>query len=163
MSDNKPRDWKNYEDFAAGIATNRLKTTDALVGKRLQLQFANEAMSLNLPSAHEVAWKDGRGKGVDWCEVIEVAPNTYFYDMTFASRPREALTVIVNTKSKRVLAVRSVVRPTPVAGEPQVQQEFLAGTLGKPEAGTGVVPAPTRDLIGLRAFYTYSPEHTLLW
>lgn len=164
-NNNKPSDWKNYEDFAAGIATNRLKTTDALVGKSIQCHWPRGTMTLNLIDKHRVSWRDANGKShsksQDWCEVIEVAPHTYFYDMTFASRPREALTLVFNTKSKRLLGIRSVAREHAVPGEPQVTQDFWVGAIGNdPAAATGFVPAPTRDLIGLRAFYTYSPQHT---
>ena len=32
---NRPADWKHFDDFAAGIATNRLPTTSALAGRTL--------------------------------------------------------------------------------------------------------------------------------
>ena len=36
----RPAGWKNYEDFAAGIATNRLPPSDALLGRRLRLNLS---------------------------------------------------------------------------------------------------------------------------
>ena len=40
MGDTKaPAEWKNYDDFAAGIATNRLPGTKALAGKDFALTF----------------------------------------------------------------------------------------------------------------------------
>jgi hypothetical protein len=37
----KPSDWKEYDDFAAGIDTNRLPTTDGLVGKKYDISLAD--------------------------------------------------------------------------------------------------------------------------
>ena len=34
MPEDRPSDWKNYEDFAAGIATNRLPATERLTGEQ---------------------------------------------------------------------------------------------------------------------------------
>lgn len=37
MDDNAPEEWLNYEDFAAGIDTNRLPRSTALVGQTLDI------------------------------------------------------------------------------------------------------------------------------
>ena len=96
---------------------------------------------------------------MDWMEVIKVAEDVYFLDMTFRSRPRDARTFIVNTRTLRVLSVLSHVRNEKIEGEPQVAQKFDPGLLlGKP-AAIGPEPATTRDLVGLRAFYDYGPNN----
>ena len=161
----RPAGWKNYEDFAAGIATHRLPASDALVGQMFVLHLDGIGLKLDFKAIHEVAWAETggfTGTGIDWCEVIEVAPDTFFVDLTFASRPQQAMTVIVNTRTRRVLSVRSRIRDAAEAGaEPRVAQDFRAGTLatgGAPASGTE--PQPTRDLIGLRTWQVYSPEHT---
>jgi hypothetical protein len=61
-----------------------------------------------------------------------------------------------------VLAVRCrVISAEAAAGEPRVPQDFWVGTVGAQEAPpTGIEPHETRDLIGLRTFQVYSPEHT---
>jgi hypothetical protein len=165
MSQTRPADWKNYDDFADGIATNRLPPSDALVGRSLRLNLPGFTLTLQLDSAHEVRWQEdgGRnGKGADRYEAIEVADDTYFIDLIQASRPLEALTVIVNTRSLRVLAIRCrVIDAAEAGGEPRVPQDFWVGTLGDdPTRATSVVPHESRDLIGLRSFQTYSPNHT---
>lgn len=165
MSQTRPSDWKNYDDFADGIATNRLPPSDALVGRSLRLNLPGCTLTLQLNSAHEVRWQEdgGRnGKGIDRYEALEVADDTYFIDLTQASRPLEALTVIVSTRSLRVLAIRCrVIDAAEAGGEPRVPQDFWVGTLGDdPTKATGVVPHESRDLIGLRTFQTYSPNHT---
>lgn len=165
MTRTRPADWKNYDDFAAGIATNRLPGSEVLVGKTLRLNLPGGALTLRPTARNQTRWtEEGQrpGDGADWYEAIEVAPQTFFIDLTFDSRPTEALTVVLNLGSRRVLAVRSRIRSTEESGaEPRVAQDFLPGTLGPDaEAAAGEVPAESRDLIGLRTFQTYSPNHT---
>lgn len=166
MTQDRPADWKNYDDFAAGIATNRLPPSDALIGETLRLRLPGGLLTLQPTGRHALAWSEqdsgAAASGQDWYEAIEVAADTFFIDLTFAARPTEALTLVLNRNTRRVLAVRSRVRSAEEAGaEPRVAQHFEAGTLGDdPGVASGEVPAPTRELVGLRTFQTYSPNHT---
>lgn len=165
MTQDRPDGWKNYDDFAAGIATNRLPTTDVLVGRRLQLNLPDHVLTLLPDARHAATWSEqgaSPGQGQAWYEAIEVAPGTFFLDLTFDGRPTEALTVVLNLTTRRVLAVRSRIRSAEEAGaQPRVAQDFWPGTLGDVTVPpTGEQPAETRDLIGLRTFQTYSPNHT---
>ena len=160
----RPAGWKNYEDFAAGIATNRLPPSDALLGRRLRLNLPGLVLTLRPGAEHALEWEEegGRnGRGQGWYEAVEVADDTFFIDLTQDGRPDEALTVIVNLRSLRVLAIHCrVIDAAETAGQPRVPQDFWVGTLGDdPALATGPVPQPTRDLIGLRTFQTYSAEH----
>ncbi|WLE00742.1 MoaF C-terminal domain-containing protein (plasmid) [Agrobacterium leguminum] len=159
MTENKPKDWKTYDEFAYGIGTNRLPATDALAGKAFKLAF-DDGRSLDLTFATgKVRWNDGQGADEDGAEVIEVAPDTFFVELIFASRPKEAETIIVNTRTGRVLSIYSIVRDKEQSiGEPQVAQIFRPGTIDG-VAAQGFAPVETRDLIGLRAHFTYSPNH----
>lgn len=161
MAQELPKDWKTYDDFAYGIATNRLPLSDALVGKTVAVTLEDgRKLSITFESGKSASWKDEKGAGTDASEVIEVAPDTYFVELVFASRPKESETVIVNLKSGRVLSIYSIIREAGAfPGEPQVAQIFRAGTVDG-VAATGMVPHETRDLIGLRAHMTYSPNHT---
>ncbi len=166
ISDDKPTDWKNYEDFAAGIATNRLPGTDRLAGSELRIRLADGTDGMiKFVDGRTFEWRFAAGprsgtSGRDWYEAIDVAKDVVFIDTLSQSRPREAMTLIVNTRTRRVLAVVSTVAEEKVPGEPQVGQQFLTGVLGDPSVPpTGPEPAPTRDLIGLRSLYRYSPEH----
>lgn len=154
-----PKDWKTYDEFAYGIDTNRLPATEALTGSSHKIAF-DDGRRLELSFAKgEVKWSDGRDGSTDLSEVIEVAPKTYFVEIIFAGRPKEAETLILNTETRRVLSIYSVVRDLKDAvGEPQVAQIFRAGVI---EGGvaSGPVPHESRDLIGLRAHFTYSPNH----
>ena len=162
MTDTKaPAEWKNYDDFSAGIATNRLPQTQALAGSDFALTF-EDGRKLHLRFGREdlLAWSELTKKGEDKCEVINVAPDTYFVDVTFFELPTEAEAIVLNVKSGRVLSIRSVVREAGARpGEPRVAQIFRTGTIDGVDATGSFTPSPTRDLIGLRAHYDYSPSH----
>ena len=162
MTDTKaPADWKNYDDFAAGIATNRLPPSAALKGKNLAITFDdNRKLALEFSDAQKLHWSEQGGKGQDACEVVCVAPDTFFVDVTFSQNAKEAETLILNIKTGRVLSIRSMVREAGAnPGEPRVAQIFRAGIIDGTTQGSSILPAPSRDLIGLRAHYTYSPHH----
>lgn len=155
-----PADWKNYDDFAAGIATNRLPASAALSGRLVAFHLPDGDLSLRFEDAHRVHWRDVRGEGSDWYEAIPIDRDVWFLDMTFAARPLEALTLVFDATTRRALGIRCRVRDEAEAGAmPRVAQDFLPGTLAG-GAVTGPAPAPTRDLIGLRTLQTYSPNHT---
>jgi MoaF C-terminal domain/MoaF N-terminal domain len=159
-ADQAPEGWKQFDDFAAGIATNRLPATDALTGRDVMIAFEDRRnLSLRFDTASRLHWTDGRQEGTDGYEAILVAPDTYFIDLVFANLPTEAETVIVNLKSGSALSIRSIVRPAGEnPGEPRVAQIFRAGQI-EGVSGEGLAPELTRDLIGMRAHYTYSPNH----
>ena len=150
-----------YEDYASKMAVNRLSQTAALVGHRLRITLDSGAtFDLEFADRNKVVWQRKNERGTDWCEVVEVAPQTYFVDMTFAHRPRESQTLIVNLQTRQVLAIRTLMREGEVGKEPRAVHQFSAGVIGDPSIPpTGYKPAPTRDLIGLRGLYNYGPEH----
>jgi hypothetical protein len=158
MNQHNPKDWKTYDEFAYGIDTNRLPATSALDGRRFSVSF-DDGRTLQLAlSAGKADWSDNAGSGRDTSEVIEVAADTYFIELVFASRPRECETLILNVRTGRALSISCIIRDKEQSvGEPQVAQIFRAGSMG---AAGGFKPVETRDLIGLRAHFTYSPNHT---
>jgi hypothetical protein len=155
-----PEEWLNYDDFAAGIGTNRLPRTAALAGQTFAITLANgRAVSLAFPSGSSVQVTEAGKTTTEWYEAVPVAADTFFLDLTFAATPTIAETLIVNTATRRVLSVRCTLRAVGQApGEPRVAQDWVPGILdgGMP---SGIIPHETRDLIGLRAFYDYSPNH----
>lgn len=159
MAQQNPKDWKTYDQFAYGIDTNRLPLTEALAGTKHIVHF-DDSRELALDFTRDkVTWKDASGSGTDGVEVVEVAPNTYFVEIAFAGKPLEAETIILNLASRRALSILSIVRSKEeTVGEPQVGQIFRPGVIAGGEA-SGIVPEETRDLIGLRAHFTYSPNH----
>jgi hypothetical protein len=166
MTEDKPSDWKNYEDFSAGIDANRLPRTECLGGTQARITLSDGTdMRFDFANATDCRWNAVAGpqagtSGADAYEAIEVAEGVLFVDLTFRTLPRQAMTLIVNERTRRTLAIISNVAAQKLAGQPQVSQQFLAGVLGDPGTPpTGPEPAPTRDLIGLRALYRYSPDH----
>lgn len=157
----KPADWKTYDQFAAGIATNRLPASDKLIGTQHSIALQGRQLTLAFADLHRVTVTDSaHGSGSQWYEAIEVAPSTYFVDITFENRPLHTMTVVVNTLTRQVLAIECEVRSAEVAqAEPRVAQHFMVGRLegGQP---SGEIPHESRDLIGLRTWQTYSPNHT---
>jgi hypothetical protein len=149
-----------YEDYASEMATHRLPQTAALVGKTMKITLdSGTSFDLQFTDRNKVAWQSGAERGKDWCEVVEVAPQTYFIDMTFIHQPRQSQTFIVNTETRQVLAVRTIMREGDVGKEPRAVHNFSPGVIGDPAIPpAGRKPAPARDLIGLRALYTYNPN-----
>jgi hypothetical protein len=65
---------------------------------------------------------------------------------------------VYSTTTNRATVIRSRIAAEAVEGTPQVSQEFWAATTDGGPA-TGEIPGPSRDLIGKRAVYRYSPHH----
>jgi hypothetical protein len=152
-----------YEDYASEVTVNRLPPTAALVNRTMTITLdSGTAFSLEFVDLNKVVWRsDGEG-WTDWCEVIEVAPHTYFIDMTFSHLPRQSQTFIVNIHTRQVLGIRTIMREGDVGKEPRALHEFSAGVLGDPtRPPEGRRPAPTRDLIGLRGLYDYGPNQII--
>jgi hypothetical protein len=157
-----------YEDYASEMALHRLPQTAALANKKMKITLdSGTSFDLEFIDRNKVTWQSDNERSTDWCEVLEVAPQTYFIDMTFANQPRQSQTFIVNTQTRQVLAVRTIMREGDVGKETRAVHEFSPGVLGDPaKPPTGRKPAPTRDLMGLRAIYTYNDnqvfEHAYL-
>ena len=156
-----PAEWKNYDDFAAGIATNRLPPSAALAGKNIAIAFEDgREIALEFMDGSALTWLENGHKTQATGDIVCVAADTYFVDATFAKGAKEAETIILNILTGRVLSIRSIVRDAGAnPGQPRVAQIFRAGIISGTSPGNSFAPAPTRDLIGLRAHYTYSPQH----
>jgi len=100
-----PKDWKTYDQFAYGIDTNRLPTTNALSGSSYMIDFDDGRKLALVFSKGKVQWSDGKNSATEKVEVIEVAPDTFFVEIIFADRPKEAETLILNVSSRRVLSI----------------------------------------------------------
>lgn len=158
-------DWKSYEDFAAGIDTNRLPATDALSGTELVVSLdGGTRLSYRFDGASSLVWSltggDRPGSGSGWYEAIDVGDSTFFVDATFDERPREALTLIADTHTCAALAIACALDEEKQPWKPRVRQMFTPGVVGDPgTAATVAPPAPTRDLVGRRALHRYSGNH----
>ncbi|HET6213595.1 MAG TPA: MoaF C-terminal domain-containing protein [Micromonosporaceae bacterium] len=150
-----PSDWKAMDDFAAGIDGNRLPRTGELAGTSLTVvQDGADPLPLTFHSGDDVSFVDGSG----WYEAVEIRPGVYYLTVTDPLRPLWATVLVVNRNTARTLTVRSRIAEEPTPGRPRVDQTFAPGVLAGVEV-RGPAPAPTRDLIGLRALYRYSHNH----
>lgn len=149
-----------YEDYASDMAYHRLKATSDLANQEMKITLdSGTVFDLAFIKPNQVTWRSGSKSGTDWYEAIEVAPHTYYIDMLFVDEPRQSRTFIVNTETRQVLSVHTIMREGDVGKEPRAIQDFTPGVLGDPAIPpTGLKPAPTRDLIGLRALFIYNPN-----
>lgn len=154
--------WRTYDEFAAGIDTYRLPAAD-LGGLEIEVALTDgPTLRLRFVDDTAVVWSaDGdlaAGETTDPYDAVQVREDVLFVNLPFASRERESLTLVWSTATRRALAVHSVIRAQSTAGAPQVLQRFWAGVVvGAPASGEE--PGPSRDLIGKRNVYRYSPEH----
>lgn len=156
-------EWRSYDEFAAGIDTYRLPNAD-LSGQTLTVALAHgPTISLEFLDAERVSWTaDGvfstDSATVDPYDAVAVRDDVVYLNVPFTSRAREALTLVYSTTTRRALGVHSVIQPEHADDVPQVTQEFWAGAL---QGGTpsGDAPSASRDLIGKRNIYRYSPYH----
>ena len=155
-----PADWKAMDDFAAGIDGNRLPRTAALAGTSLTVVEDGAApLRLSFEDGETVSWRRDDGTaGSDWYEAVEVRPEVFYLTIGDAAHPLRAAVLVVNRVTGRTLTVSSVIADEPTPGRPRVSQTFVPGALAGANL-SGLVPAPTRDLVGLRALYRYSPNH----
>jgi molybdenum cofactor biosynthesis protein MoaF len=160
--DAAPEEWRTYDEFAAGIDTYRLPNTD-LAGRSLTLAL-DDGSTLSLAfDAEAVSW---RGTGSiaspsdarDPYDAVAVRDDVVFVNLPLTSVEREAITVVFSTTTHRALVAHSVIGEEEVEGTPRVTQTFWSAVTDGGEP-TGDVPAPSRDLIGKRNVYRYSPHH----
>lgn len=155
--------WRTYDEFAAGIDTYRLPNVD-LAGTALRLTL-DDGQTLNLDfgssadsGAGLVQWSGLGSSGADPYDAVTVRDDVVFVNLPLVSREREALTVVYSTTTHRATVIRSRIAAEAVEGTPQVGQEFWAAVTNT-GAPSGETPGPSRDLIGKRNVYRYSPEH----
>lgn len=155
-------EWHTYDEFAAGIDTYRLPSV-SLDGRRVVVTLDNDTRLTFAFGADTVAWQasgaiDQGTEATDPYDAVAVRDDVYFVTVAFTSRERESLTLVFSTTTHRALAVLSHIDEEETPGTPLVSQAFWAGTTDGGDA-TGEVPGPSRDLIGKRNIYRYSPEH----
>jgi hypothetical protein len=143
-----PDEWRTYDEFAAGIATYRLPNAD-LTGVALTVTVDGPALELRFVDASRAVCDGVEGP----YDAVAVRDDVFFVNLPRVSA--EALTVVFSSSTHRAVVVRSVIGPEDAS--PRVTQEFWAGVTSS--AAHGEAPGPSRDLIGKRNVYRYSPEH----
>jgi hypothetical protein len=155
-------EWRTYDEFAAGIDTYRLPNT-SLDGATLQVN-GDDGTILDLAfTVERVTWsawgpllsEDGASDPYD---AVAVRDDVIFVNLPLQSRERTALTLIYSTRTHRAVVILSHIEADAAEGAPQVTQQFVAAVTGT-GAPSGEIPGASRDLIGTRNLYRYSPEH----
>ncbi|MBL3700984.1 MoaF C-terminal domain-containing protein [Leucobacter luti] len=157
-----PNEWRSYDEFAAGIDTFRLPDA-SLAGVTIALTLDDDTRLALAFDADTVRWSATgaivtAGELTDPYDAVRVRDDVVFVHLPLDSRELEALTIVYSETTHRALVTRSLIGPEDAGTEPRVGQTFWAGITdgGSP---TGAVPAPSRDLIGKRNLYRYSPFH----
>lgn len=154
--------WRTYDEFAAGIDAYRLPNINLsgtklgitlADGTRLKLDFGAETVTWNATGSLTAATGT-----TDPYDAVAVRGNVVFVNLPLRSVERESVTIVYSTTTHRVMLAHSVISPEALEGTPQVKQHFFAGTTDTGPA-TGPVPGASRDLIGMRNLYRYSPNH----
>ncbi|MGH8960815.1 MAG: molybdenum cofactor biosynthesis F family protein [Jatrophihabitantaceae bacterium] len=155
----RPPQWKGMDDFAAGIDGNRLPSTNSLAGRTLRIRpDTGDELELAFGSGDQVDWRQGGRSGSDWYENIEMRPGLHYLSVTHQDDPRAAEVIIADESTGRTLTVAGRIADQPTPGRPRVSQTFTTGVLAGATV-RGPVPGPSRDLVGWRALYRYSPNH----
>lgn len=154
-------DWSSYEDFAAGIDMYRLPNA-SLQGRTLNLTL-DDGSTLSLKFGSETVEWSATGSiaesgTTDPYDAVPARETVWFLNLPLTSRDREAVTVVWSEKTGRAIVTHSHIDAEKIESEPQVKQDFFAATVDGIDA-SGEVPGPSRDLIGMRNIYRYSPQH----
>lgn len=164
LLDVAPRDaWRTYDQSVPGMETFRIPSRD-LTGETVNLSTGDgERLSIEFLEGGQARWSAdgplvGGSNGVDPYDAVPVRDDVFFVNLAFESIDREAVSIAYSTTTRRAVIIRSVITPEKHPELPRVEQEFWAATVagGRP---AGDVPGPTRELIGHRKLYRYSPSH----
>lgn len=159
LAEGAEKDWKNFDELADGIGTNRLPNTTDWIGKELKIKLEdNSELQLNF-DVDKVKWSWNGEDGNDPYEEVKTNRDNYFIDIVFTKKRNETVTLIFNPKTSRVIAVKTIVHDHIPEGGTRVGQEFLIGEI-EGVTPTGEVPGLTRELIGYRTVSIYSDNHT---
>ena len=160
LNQNAEPDWKNYDDFARGIDTNRLPGTRDWRGKTLQIAFEKTRKSrcASVPIGNGCCGPGGES-GEDAYEEVQTSAARYFFNIPLQSPGNECLTLVLNRDSGRALLVRSTLLPEQTVEKgSRLKQSFHVGRIVG-VTPSGVAPHLTRELIGYRTLNVYSPNH----
>ncbi|MCO1338886.1 molybdenum cofactor biosynthesis protein MoaF [Kocuria polaris] len=158
ISTPSPHDgWRTYDEFADGIDTYRLPNIP-LGGTCLKLTLDDDSTVALSFGDDDVSWTGFDRSGRDPYDAVAVRDDVVFVNLPLESYARESFSVVYSTTTSRAVIVRSRIATESHEGTPQVGQEFWAAVIEGGEV-RGEAPGPSRDLIGKRNVYRYSPHH----
>jgi MoaF C-terminal domain/MoaF N-terminal domain len=157
-------EWLNMENFSTGIDTNRTPGSHELTGSDVTIRVADgSSLRLDFSADDILSWTatgfEWAGSGQDVYEEVPVGKGAYWVDFSLGERRVETLTVALNPTSGWALIVHSKIHDEGEPVETRVMQSFHGGAIDGAEVAVEKVPAPTRDLIGKRTLFSYSPDH----
>ena len=165
-ADPSGEEWRTYDEFAAGIDTYRLPNA-SLEGDAICTAHGDDGPSLR-PRLHRdrVTWSARRpllteDGATDPYDAVAVRDDVLFVNLPLESpraRPRSRSSSPRATHRAVVIALRtSPAEATEgnAAGDPAVRGRHDR----RAAPPSGDAPRPSRDLIGTRNLYRYSPEH----
>ncbi|WP_242497732.1 molybdenum cofactor biosynthesis F family protein [Microbacterium protaetiae] len=158
--------WLPLDGLAPGFDANKAPLSDALVGRTLTVVDDRGTRIAHTFGSGSVSWVYKPGESdptepaaqTDACEVFEVDEDLYYAQFHHDYLPNEAVSLFLDLRSGYALAVVSIIGEA-APGHTAVQQLFAPSRIEE-LAQTGAAPAPTIELIGRRAMWVYSSEHT---
>jgi hypothetical protein len=161
LRDESP-EWLNMDDFSAGIDANRVARTSDLAGCSLRITGHDGSLGLSFGDDGTVAWEasgfEWSGSGSDAYEAVPVGDGAYWIDFSLGERRVETITIGLHPERGWALIVHSRIHDEGADVDTRVMQTFHPGRIDG-AAGDAELPAPTRDLIGRRTLFRYSPNH----
>ena len=162
MKEAPAHEWKTYDDFAHGIDTFR-RPNISLSGTSMVLLFGNGSrLELEFLDDDKVRWVASGEISESGCtdpyDAVSVRSDATFINLPLTSRDGEAITIAHSARTGRAVITHTLLDDEKVEGVPQARQLFWAATVDG-ETVSGEEPAESRDLIGMRNVYRYSPSH----
>lgn len=157
--------WLPLDGLAPGFDANKAPHSLDLVGREFTVVDGRGTRIRHVFAATTVAWEYTPGVGdetapaseTDDYEAFLVDDELYFVQFHHNYLPNEAVSLVLDLRSGRALAVISIIGE-PGPGTTAVQQIFVPGLIEGIET-TGAEAAPTTTLIGRRVQWVYSEEH----
>ncbi len=158
--------WLPLEGLAPGFDANKAPHSTALSGREIAVVDARGTRIVHRFDDSTVAWEYQPGaedpteaaSDTDDYEAFEVDDELYFVQFHHRYLPNEAVSLVLDLRHGRSLAVISEILPAPAQGRTRVQHHFAPGTIEGADV-TGAEAAPTTTLIGRRVEWVYSEEH----
>lgn len=147
---------------ASGLSVNRLPSSRRFDGGTLKLGFQGGSAELAFGAAGEACRFRGlpglglEGEGNATADVVEAAPGVFFFDLLPQAQTDQTVAVFADTNTGHALVIASRMGERPGPGATRFRQRFTPAALEN--GARGPAPAPTRDLIGVRALYRYSED-----
>ncbi|RZU66239.1 molybdenum cofactor biosynthesis protein F [Microterricola gilva] len=157
--------WLPLDGLAPGFDANKAPHSLDLVGREFTVVDGRGTRIRHVFAETTVAWEYTPGVGdetapaseTDDYEAFLVDDGLYFVQFHHAYLPNEAVSLVLDLRAGRALAVISIIGEAG-PGTTAVQQVFVPGLIEEIET-SGEEAAPTTSLIGRRVQWVYSEEH----